>query len=787
MSIFRHHRLSAARRASRLAVALAIAVAVWLAIGQLSAWAQAPKRLFEQEPYDVITLNAANENKVIRVFPLPVRKVPEKPKRTDKVKVKLVEDGTEYEVDWLDIAKVDFFEGLVLAEANRLTGEGKFDEAFDYFAFLLSFYPETPGLADGRQSYLYLAAGAAYRQKKYDEALAILEELLAQNPNYRAGETSPTLLQVLGNIAEPMLTRYLDAQDYRSTRTLLARLIQRYSAADEPFAQRWRQKLIDLASMHKDAAQEHLQDSRFVQAHDEAVAMIQVWPELAGAAELFAQIARQYPLLVVGVEHPARAYDPRSLQDSAARRTGRLVDRLLVEFEGPGPEGGRYTSPLAAISQSDDGLSLSFRLPANLLPGQPGTYDLAQRLIALAQPAAPEFSPAWSRILESVRTEGARDVRADLRLPHVVPEALLQVPYAPRPSGAAAGQAGNGPFALLSQEETLTRFTANTSYPYRRAGQLAEVAERYYSDPQRLLIALKQGEVDLVDRIFPGDIAALTADPTLVVAPYAAPTTHVLAVRGEHPYLANRTFRRGLMYGANREVILNQGLLRGRNIPGCRVVSGPFPASAPSLELQGYGYDETVEPRPYDPRLGMTLVLLAQAEIKGIYEKQKKPVPLLGKLLLGHPGDETSRVACRALVKQWKTIGVECDLVEFPPGTFDDAAGKCDLVYLQVAAWEPIVDAARLLGPGGPAASSSNFVQLTLRQLEQTKNWQQARDRLRQLHRLVHEDVTLLPLFQTIDHYAYRRTLQGLGPKRVTLYQDIDQWQPAPQLAEAKP
>ena len=83
--------------------------------------------------------------------------------------------------------------------------------------------------------------------------------------------------------------------------------------------------------------------------------------------------------------------------------------------------------------------------------------------------------------------------------------------------------------------------------------------------------------------------------------------------------------------------------------------------------------------------------------------------------------------------------------------------------------------------------SQRPFVQLTLRQLDQTQNWQQARDRLRRLHRLIHEDVALLPLYQTIDHFAYRRSLQGLAPARVTLYQDIDQWQASPQLAEARP
>ena len=46
-------------------------------------------------------------------------------------------------------------------------------------------------LPDARQNYLYLSGAAAYRQQKYDEALALLEELLALNPNFRPASGPP--------------------------------------------------------------------------------------------------------------------------------------------------------------------------------------------------------------------------------------------------------------------------------------------------------------------------------------------------------------------------------------------------------------------------------------------------------------------------------------------------------------------------------------------------------------------------------------------------------------------
>src|SRR5262245_40216524 len=240
---------------------LAAAALAWLALAaDAPAQNAAPRRLIDDAPYDVLTLDKSNDSKILKIYPanLPGRKMPDKPKASDKLKVKLLADGVDYEVLWQHVEKIEFFEQMVLSEAIQLTAAGKFDEAYDDLAFLLNFYPNTTGLPEARQNYLYLAAGAAFRQQKHDEALAVLEELLAQNPAFRAGENSPTLLQVLGSIADRILARYVEQQDYRSARMLLARLAQQYKAENEPFVQRWRQQLTDLAQRRLTEAEAHI-------------------------------------------------------------------------------------------------------------------------------------------------------------------------------------------------------------------------------------------------------------------------------------------------------------------------------------------------------------------------------------------------------------------------------------------------------------------------------------------------------------------------------------------------
>src|SRR5262245_23895034 len=409
---------SASRRRAPSVFSVLLISSVILQPSSLCAQDEPQPRLMDQVPFDILTLDKANDNKVYKVYPLrlPGRRVPDKPRATDKLRVKLIEDEQEYDVAWANIAKLELYEQMVAAEVQKFAAEGKLDDAYDELAFLLTYYPNTPGLPEVRQNYLYLSSGAAFRQQKYDEALAILEELLAQNPNYRAGESSATVRERLGAIAERLISEYMQKEDYRSARTLLARLAKQYKTENEPFAKEWRGRLEQMAARHRDEAKAHLAADRFVEAHDACSLMQVIWPDLAGATELASEVARRHPLIRVGVDHPATAFDVNSLHDVAARRAGRLRERLLIERNALGPEGGKYESPLASLSRGDDGLSLTFRLPVT---SDATSYDLAQRLLARATEGTPEYDSSWARLVTSVAPREPGGVQIELRSAHV--------------------------------------------------------------------------------------------------------------------------------------------------------------------------------------------------------------------------------------------------------------------------------------------------------------------------------------------------------------------------------
>jgi len=147
-------------------------------------------------------------------------------------------------------------------------------------------------------------------------------------------------------------------------------------------------------------------------------------------------------------------------------------------------------------------------------------------------------------------------------------------------------------------------------------------------------------------------------------------------------------------------------------------------------------------------------------------------------LVLAFPADEIARASCASIQKQWKRLGISVELraIDGPlPAVVPD---DVDLLYAELATWEPLVDARRLFGEGGLAGGCSPYMNLALRQLDEAVDWRQARDCLRRIHRIAHDDVAVIPLWQLVEHFAYHESLRGVAAKPVTLYQNIEQWRP---------
>ena len=67
-----------------------------------------------------------------------------------------------------------------------------------------------------------------------------------------------------------------------------------------------------------------------------------------------------------------------------------------------------------------------------------------------------------------------------------------------------------------------------------------------------------------------------------------------------------------------------------------------------------------------------------------------------------------------------------------------------------------------LFASWGLNPANNTYINLELRNIENAKDWREARNALLKLHRLVYDDVTVIPLYQTFDYYAYRKSVKGI-------------------------
>ena len=748
--------------------------------------AEPPAEEFEEllgrDPFDRITLDESSDGEVIEVFPIdfPERRVPESRRPSQKIRVRLLKaPENEFEVAWHNIEKIELYEQMVLEQAQRLIRAKRFDEAYEYFHFLVHQYPNTEGLEESLQNFLYANAGQLFLRQEWFRAFAVLEELYQRNPEY-GQTTGQTAVQAIDVIADRLLTQYVERDELTTAREFLTRLERDYANQLSSVA-KWRGQLQMLAVAQRDRTRAALDAGELREANEASRRMLSVWPELEGATELALEVARRYPLLVVGVSQLHSDPNPRSVSHWANRRAGALVERLLMEFVGAGPEGGRYIFPFGTYRESADRRSLTLELDPEMLPADNVTgYDLARYLLSLADPTSPVYLAAWAELIETVEVDQVRQVVVRLRTSHVLPEAFLQV----SPAFGNTDELQQGLYASGAEQQDGSRtFLAKDADRYRDGRGIAEIVERRFEDPRDAVAALRSGAIDVLDVVPPPYLEQLRSDESIVVRSYALPTLHLLVPNYNRPLPFNRTFRRAVLYGIDREAMLDNLVLQRDRLPGYQLITGPFPAGTSNSDPLAYAYDYRLEPRPYNPQLAKTLLLLAMREVADEADRAGRPAPDLA-LVIGHPPGAISRRYCLAIAEFLTPLGISCSLRAVESVQSEEAA-DCDFVYTEAMMWEPVVDARQLLGQEGAAHSPNPYVELALRQLDSARNWTEMRERLFDLHRIAYSEVAVIPLWQTINYFAYRSHVQGVSEQPVSLYQDVDQWAIRPRILGA--
>lgn len=729
----------------------------------------------EQRPrIDRVKLNDDTQT-VLEVLPLdlPGRELPLAPEPGNTLTLYLASDpNTAYKLQWRHVAHIELFEQAVLADAQRLVEAGQFDEAYGYYRFLQRYYPTAPGLKDAEQAYLAAESAARREQGNYEHALALLTELHALNPGYEG------LGQLTAEAVEPLFEQHLAAGRYATARELAEQLSRRFptAAAEAALADR----LAALAGERMQQAEAALaagQQQQAAAAVDEALA---IWPRQPGLAELVERIYGQYARVKVGVTESAAA--DLALNRWSARRTARLVERQFLELVAIGPEGGQYICPLGDLELEDLNRRLHFTFHGDGAEALVTGYGIARQFMRLFDRHDVAWQPRVAAEFSGLTVPRPQQLTLDLARLHVRPEALLQsvlltvqrrtlrpLVELPGPYLVAERSGGSGSI----------RFRARGDYFAHQPGQPQEVVEQHYASADEALAALRSGELHVVDRLQAWQVARITREDRLRVIRYATPTMHCLLTNPQRPLTAQRSFRRGLLYGIDRETILRDVLLEGASGSGCQVISAPLPAGVGLDDPLRYAYDATIAPRPYDPNLALAL---CGAGLRQAGDDAPS-------LTLAHPSTDTARRACQAISAYLARVGIEVQLQPWEPGQPPPAAdGEFDLIYAEIAIAEPCIDVPRVLGSDGLARWATPVMQLALRRLHEASSWSDVRQRLHDIHRLAHDELTIIPLWQLTEHLAYRPVLAGIEERPISLYQHVEQWRLAPpQVAERRP
>ena len=741
--------------------------------------------LIEREPYDEIQLDDFNDNVVIRILPLvnpPPRPLPsqgylqfEAPDLSEHV----------LQVPYENVVSYKTYNELLIEEANQLIEQEEYGKAFRNLLYVYDHGGKKDrNIVKSILTCQYFDGVQNYKAGNFELAISIFQEIYERDPNFTVRGFRRKPVDVILDSLDKNIRDKFESRQYESAEAMLGAIGDRYGKPSLRLINKWRRLFQERSNELIEQARQAANDGRGKEAHLLAREANRVLPDRQEALDLYEQIIAQYPIVFVGVTNDSAGANPLRLDLWGGRRVGRLTMRSVVEFAGLSDEGGRYEFLNGAIKgEGDAGLVYRFTIdPEREKQGIPpiSALALARKLVSMGTYGAPDYRTSFAKIVDTIEIEDEHNVVVRLRRPFVRPEALMQFPYDDSDIGGEPVQ--NGVYIQSSVNEQIAVYDRNPQYPVLPDHQHPQVIEWLFRNPSESVDALIGGDIDLIDRVPLGDLIRLQKNAAVTVRSYIVPTVHMLIPNIRNNFTKDKNFRNGLLRGINRDLILSDMICGGNDIDGCEVISGPFPIGTEENDQLAYGYNMKVRPEPFNSTLGMVLVFtVRQAMIDREIEKgNKAPQIEFPRLVLCHTHDDIPRIACTAIQRMWGELGIKVDLRELEPGQTVPPDDDWDFLYYEMSMQEPLTDADKLFGPEGLVKNLSAPVQQSVRTLGYADSWQLAGRTLRQMHRQIRNDVSVLPLWQLKEHYAFRENLHNIGANLIHLYQNIDNWRIVP-------
>ncbi len=757
----------------------ASAGAQWIEMDDIS------RPLVENEPFDLLFLQT--EGVVLKVVPLRDPPQDPLPQSGDLVFEYFADSEGLLKVSYSDVRDYKTFKELLVDEAEAWMAKKRFGLAFRNLLWIY----DHGGKSDQKinrllRTCLFQDGIAANKSGNYELALSIFEDIYQLDRDFQVPGMPEALIDIVMNCYDRILANSFDNEDYSTVNATLESVEKNYPEAFEPIAKRWRNRFTEKSDELIEQSKRFANNGRGREAHLAARQAEQITPGRAVVEQQNEAVLNQYPLIVVGVNQPAGDADPQRLEHWGSRRVGRLTRRTVVELTGVTEEGGKYKFLNGQLTRKDeDGYAYQFTIdPPMAAYGAPDTttFEVASRLSDLANPDSDAYNEDWAKVVDTIAIDNESQVTVELRRAFVRPEALIDMTY--QSSKGEGEPAQDGVYMLTKKDNDYYTFDLNPRLSAEDNQQHPVVIEQRFDLATDAVTELLNGNIDMVDRVPVSDLSRLKRKPGVQARAYLIPTVHLLLPKIRGDLEKDLRFRRGLSHAIDRQTILREIICGGQQVNGCEVISGPLPIGTEENDQISYGYNFKTRPPSFNTELGKVLMQLA------LLPRKKRKPPSSGdpnpekfvksikmpSLVLAYPRSSTASAACLAIADAWNKAGVPTSTRELDPSQSWPADDNWDLLYMEIAMEEPLADITRLIGATGFVTEVSAPVDQTMAALGFTQTWQSACAMLRQLHQQVATDMSVIPLWQIKEHFAYRTTVRHIGRDLVHLYQNIERW-----------
>lgn len=715
----------------------------------------------DAEPFDRLTFKEGAELEVLQLD-LPRRRGVRPPSSGD-VLAKLREPvGQEVRIEWRFVEEITLFEQLLLQAAAEAIAEKDFGAAYRRLVRLEKIDPRWPGLEAGFQQLLRDEALAKFRGGENKHALALLGSLYERAPSARG------LASAVDAVGDSVLSELWDQEDYRAVSATYRLLDEQFDNLRLKTPTEWSNRLGGRQQSLLSAAADALRNGDMTDARRQALAAEALQPLDQAGRRLLAEIRRADPTIRVGVfrQAPTSTLE-RRVDRPASRRVGRLTNDALVWLNDYQSRGGVYGTPLGRVEVSDDSRTITMSLANEISSVTPdAAHRIARNLLSIPTQSFGTFGPL-TQLIATVRVDDTDRVTVTLRTPHLRAESLLLGPMPAELSTLTPSRWEKG------DDGTTTTYTLRDQS--RGRFRLFEVS---YEDDEEAVRALARGEIDVLADVPPWRLNALRGMSKVRVGQYRIPTVHCLVVGKNSRLATSREARRAITYALPRDYVVDQLILGGRAANGYQALSAPLPAGIALSDPLRYGYSSSIAVRPFRPRLAALLNAVSVNMTRKAEEDDALPTEP-PPLRLAYPPSPIATLVCRTIADQFTSMGKPLELVPVADEAELTTDDSYDLRYAEVRIDEPMVQAWELLGPGGVAADCSAALMTALERVPLATTGEELSDRMAEVHQIAHGDLQIIPLMQTVDHYAWRTSVPSIPNETVDLYQTIAGWQRA--------